>query len=483
MRHFRFPAVLSLSALLITIACTLNPATGQRQFTLIGEQQEIAMGREYAKSVEAEIGFYQDEKLQAYVQSIGKELASHTERPSLPWEFHVVDDPGVNAFALPGGYIFITRGILASFNSEAEMASVLGHEIGHVTARHSVEQLSRAQLAQLGLGVAMVASEDFRQYADLAQMGLGVLFLKFSRDDESQADQLGLRYLMRDHYQAEEMPKVFEMLKRQTEMAGGSRLPEWQSTHPSPEHRSAKLHRRIEKLGGSPPDALVRRDTYLEHLRGLVFGPDPREGYVAGRTFYHPQMAFRVDFPEGWKIVNQKQMVGALSPDRKAAIVLKLAQADDPGAAAQKFFNQSGVRKLGRRGRGFFDFQIDPSTDASGGSQPGARGSIAFVKHRNLVFQLVGYTSPGDFSSYSRVIRPAISSFRKLTDPAHLNVKPKRVQLIRVDRAMSLEAFDRKHPSSVSIEELALLNGIQPTDTLKSGTLIKRVVGREPPKN
>jgi len=199
MRHFRFLSALLGVALLITLACTLNPATGQRQFSLIGEQQEIAMGREYAKQVQGEIGLYQDKALQAYVQKIGKDLASHTERPNLPWEFHVVDDPGVNAFALPGGYIFITRGILAAFNSEAEMASVLGHEMGHVTARHSVEQMSRAQLAQLGLGVAMVASEDFRQYAGLAQMGLGVLFLKFSRDDESQADHLGLRYLMRDN--------------------------------------------------------------------------------------------------------------------------------------------------------------------------------------------------------------------------------------------------------------------------------------------
>ena len=482
MRHFRFLSALLGVALLITLACTLNPATGQRQFSLIGEQQEIAMGREYAKQVQGEIGLYQDKALQAYVQKIGKDLASHTERPNLPWEFHVVDDPGVNAFALPGGYIFITRGILAAFNSEAEMASVLGHEMGHVTARHSVEQMSRAQLAQLGLGVAMVASEDFRQYAGLAQMGLGVLFLKFSRDDESQADHLGLRYLMRDNYEAEEMPKVFEMLKRQTERAGGSRLPEWQSTHPSPEHRSAKLHREIEKLGGSPPDAIVRRDDYLQHLRGLVFGPDPREGYVAGRTFYHPQMAFRVDFPQGWKIINQKQMVAGLSPDKKAAIVLKLAREGDPGEAARKFFEQSGVRNLGRRSRGLFDFQIDPSTDSSGQSQPGARGAIAFVQHQGKVFQLVGYTSLGDFSHYSGALHPSLKSFRKLKDPAHLNVKPKRIQLIRVDRETRMEAFNRNHPSTISIEELALLNGIEIDERIAAGSLIKRVVGKAPPK-
>jgi len=480
MKYFR--ALLILLGIAATTACTLNPATGQRQFSLIGEQQEIAMGREYAKNVQAEIGFYDDEALQQYVQKVGKELAAQTERPNLPWEFHVVDDPGVNAFALPGGYIFITRGILAHFNSEAEMASVLGHEIGHVTARHSVEQMSRAQLAQLGLGVAMVASEEFRNYAGLAQMGLGVLFLKFSRDDESQADHLGLRYLMRDGYDADEMPRVFDMLKRQTEMAGGSRLPEWQSTHPSPEHRSAKLHQEIEKLGGSPPGARVRRDEYLQHLRGLVFGPDPREGYVAGRTFYHPGMAFRMDFPKGWKIANQRQMVAALSPEKDAVIILSLAGAQDPSAAAQKFFEQAGMKNLGRRGRGRFDFQIDPSTDPSGQPQPGARGEVAFIPHQGRVFQLVGYTRPGDFSHYSRVIHPALGSFRKLTDPAHLNVKPKRIQLIRIKHDMRLGEFNRRHPSTVSLEELALLNGVGTETLLKAGTLVKRVSGKSPPK-
>lgn len=483
MKKFRLSSSLFGAASLILAACTLNPATGQRQFSLIGEQQEIAMGREYAKQVQAEIGFYADEKLQAYVQKIGGELAAKTERPNLPWEFHIVDDPAVNAFALPGGYIFITRGILANFNSEAELASVLGHEIGHVTARHSVEQMSRAQLAQVGLGVAMIASEDFRDYVGIAQMGVGVLFLKFSRDDENQADHLGLRYMMRGNFEADEMPRVFDMLRRQSEIAGGGRLPEWQSTHPSPEHRMAKLRREIEKLGGSPPGAIVHRVAYLEHLQGLSFGPDPREGYIAGNSFYHPEMAFRVDFPKGWKIINQKQAVVAMAPQKKAAIVLSLAETADPGEAARKFFEQQGVTKLGRRQRGLFDFQIEALADASGQSGPGARGSIAFIGRQGRVFQLVGYSAPGDFPSYSRSIRPALTSFRTLKDRAHLEVKPKKLQLFHVKHKISLAEFDRKHPSSISLEELALLNGIETGAMLKPGDLIKRVVGKEPPKN
>ena len=165
----------------------MNPATGERQLTLIGEAQEIQMGREADQEISASLGLYADEAAQRYVSALGQELAAKSERPDLPWSFKVVDDPIVNAFALPGGFIYVTRGIMAHLSSEAELVAVLGHEIGHVTGRHSVERLSKAQLANVGLGVGMIVSPRFRQFGDLAQMGMGLLFLKYSRDDEREA--------------------------------------------------------------------------------------------------------------------------------------------------------------------------------------------------------------------------------------------------------------------------------------------------------
>src|SRR3989442_524033 len=171
-----FPLLVSAVAL----GCAVNPATGSRQLMLVSESQEISMGREYDEEVVASIGLYPT-----------------SERPNLPWSFRVVDDPVVNAFALPGGFIYVTRGILAYLNSEAELAGVVGHEIGHVTARHSASQMTKQQLAQVGLVVGSIASSEFGRYAGLASQALGVLFLKYSRDNERQADDLGLRYMLR----------------------------------------------------------------------------------------------------------------------------------------------------------------------------------------------------------------------------------------------------------------------------------------------
>src|SRR5581483_975197 len=187
-----------------TAACATNPATGAKQLMLVSESQEIGMGRSY-----------------------DREVVATSERPRLPWTFRVVDDPVVNAFALPGGYIYVTRGILAYLNSEAELAGVVGHEIGHVTARHAASQLTRQQLAQTGLALGALASPTVERFAGLASAGLGVLFLKYSRDDESQADELGLRYLRRANYDPREMPHVFDMLARVSRAEGGGRVPEW----------------------------------------------------------------------------------------------------------------------------------------------------------------------------------------------------------------------------------------------------------------
>ncbi|MFL5472859.1 MAG: M48 family metalloprotease, partial [Gemmatimonadales bacterium] len=182
------------------LSCARNPVTGKSELALVSESQEIQMGQEASKQVAQTIGLYNDPKVEAYVAAIGKRMAAASERPNLPWEFHVVDDASVNAFALPGGFIYVTRGLLASINDEAELATVLGHEIGHVTNRHSVQQISKQQLAQLGLGVGSILSSDIARFGQLASAGLSVLFLKYGRDAENQADQAGFRYALNQDY-------------------------------------------------------------------------------------------------------------------------------------------------------------------------------------------------------------------------------------------------------------------------------------------
>ena len=474
-------ACLILLAALGTAACSVNPATGQRQLTLISEAQEIEIGRQNDAQVAAQMGLYDDPELQAYLQDLGSRLAAESERPELPWTFRLVDDPVVNAFALPGGYIYVTRGILAHFNSEAELVSVLGHEIGHVTGRHGVERMSKAQLAQIGLGVAVVASEDFRPLAGLAQQGLSLLFLKFSRDDERQADDLGLRYLVAGDYAADEMPKVFNTLDRMSDAQGG-RVPGWLATHPPPANRALRLSQVIDAMPPEQRQGQVNRDAYLGRLEGVSFGVDPREGYTVGNTFYHPDLAFALDFPPGWKVVNQKQAVAAVSPEEDAVVVLTLADKNSPDEVFQSFFQQEGVQQGDRWHNSFYYFRAAPGGQTSTPSTEYV-GLVGAVQHGGQLFRLLTYTLDDRWSGRGGPMQDAVASFRTVTDRRYLDVQSKKVDIVTLKKAMTLEQFHRQFPSTIELEPLAILNGVTVGEILPRGHRVKRVVGGELPSS
>ena len=477
-RPFAAPTLALAGALVVLApACATNPATGQRQLSLIGEQQEIAMGREADQQVVAQLGLYPDEGVQRYVERVGRALAAASERPDLPWTFRVVDDPVVNAFALPGGFIYVTRGILTHFDSEAQLAAVVGHEIGHVTGRHSVERISKAQLAQLGLGIGAIVEPEVANYADLAQTGLSVLFLKYSRDDEREADSLGLRYLTRKSYAAGEMPEVFALLDRVSAAAGGGRIPGWLATHPAPENRRERITAEIASTG-APAGGTVRAAEYLAAIDGMVFGDDPRQGFFESTAFYHPELAFRLRFPEGWQTQNTRQAVAALSPGRDAIAVLTLEEGDSPRAAAQRFFAQQGLTRGNAFSGRFGGLAAEASFFAVDRAQgEDLTGVAAFVAHGGRVFRLLGYAAASDFRRYQSALEAAAASFGPLTDRAKLNVRPRRIEIVRLPGAMTLEAFARRYPSTVDVATLALINQVEPGATLRAGARVKRVVG------
>lgn len=467
-----------LLALATATACARNPVTGQRELALISEEQEIQMGRRSAQEVAASLGLVEDEALQQYVQRIGADLAADSERPELPWTFRVVDDPTPNAFALPGGFIFVTRGMMNLMNSEAELASVLGHEIGHVTARHSVQQLSQAQLAQLGLGLgAIFAPEVVGQYGELASAGLQLLFLKYGRDDERQADELGFRYALSDGYDVREFADVFAALQRLGEAEGGSPVPGFLATHPDPGERVETARRRVAELT-RPLEGLVSdRDEYLGQIDDLAYGENPRNGFFRDGQFIHPELRFRLAFPPEWRTQNLPQAVVAVSPQQDASIQLTLSQAADPTTAARGFLSQQGIQ-AGRT----FQEQIN-GVPAAGSyfqaqtQQGTVEGLVAYFTHAGRTYELLSYAPAGRFASYDAAVRAMIGSFRPLTDPALLNVRPPRVDVVRLDRAQSLAAFNARSPSTIPISELALINGVvDPNATLAAGTYVKRVV-------
>src|SRR5918992_4887595 len=209
--------VTALVAAILTTACATNPVTGKREISFMSEAKEIAVGRELDAEVRQQMGLYEDEELQRYVSELGMELARRSQRPNLPWSFAILDSPAVNAFALPGGFIYITRGILPYLDNEAQLVGVLGHEIGHVTARHSAQQYTRGVGTSIGVLVGSIFVPQVRPFGDLAEGGLGVLFLKFGRDDELQADALGAEYAAGGGWDPAQVPAFLTTLARISE--------------------------------------------------------------------------------------------------------------------------------------------------------------------------------------------------------------------------------------------------------------------------
>jgi predicted Zn-dependent protease len=459
----------------LAAGCATNPVTGKRELALVSEAQEVAMGRDADKQVISAYGLYPDQRLQEYVHALGTRLATKTERPDLPWTFRVVDDAAVNAFAIPGGFIYVTRGILTHLNSEAELATILGHEIGHVTARHSVNQMSKQQLAQIGLIAGMVLSPQVAQFGNLAQTGLGLMFLQFSRSDESQSDELGLKYMTSAGYDPREMADVFRMLQGVSQQAGAGRLPQWLSSHPDPENREAWAAKAAAAV--STRGLVVNREPYVRRLDGIVFGENPREGFFEGTVFRHPDMAFRMSFPPEWKGSNQKQAVGAVSPNQDAIVVLQLAPGKSAEQAAQQFVSQEGVRTGQAARREIGGFPAASLLFQAQAEQTILQGMAAWIEYRERVFQILGYTTQERWSAYEPAITRSIASFARETDRAVLEVQPSRLRLVEVQRPTTLDTLVREYPSTVPPQVVELINDFEGEAMVPAGTLFKRVVG------
>jgi len=467
----------ALGCVLMAASCAMNPVTGERELALVSEAQEIQMGRQGSAEVIGAIGLVQDAALQSYVNRIGQRMAASSERPQLAWEFHVLDDASVNAFAMPGGYIFVTRGLLTHMTNEAQLASVVGHEIAHVTARHSVHQMSRQQLASLGLGLGSVLSPTIAEYGQVASLGLGLLFLRYGRDHEVQADQLGFGYALADGYDTREMASVFEMLRRDAQLAGVGRLPEWQSSHPDPGNRIQDVHRMVAASPVSFAALKVGEDEFFRHLEGMAYGEDPRQGFFRGSRFLHPDLEFVLEFPDGWATQNAADAVTAISPNRDAVIQFRGAQGSAAEASA-RFLGQEGLQ-AGASSTGAIhgNRAVTAGFSAQGNDGSSIQGVVTFIEYRNATWGILAYSAAERFSSYDPLFRRSINSFDRLTDPVALGAQPLRLRIENVPQPMSLQQFHTRFPSSISLTELAIINGLAESAELRAGQKIKRVTG------
>jgi len=463
----------------VVAACATNPVTGKPEISLVSEQQEIQMGQQGAQQVAQQVGLVKDQALQNYLQTIGSGIATKSERPNLPWTFRAVDDPSPNAFALPGGYVFVTRGLLDLMNNEAELASVLGHEIGHVTARHSVHQMSEQQLAQLALGVGAILSPTVAQLGDVASQGLGLLFLKYSRDDERQADDLGFRYALNQGYDVRYMDDVFRSLQRLGEASKESPLPSWLATHPGEAERIQTIDSKLAQLQPAQlANTKVNAQQYLQRVNGLVYGADPRNGFFQGNTFYHPDLRFQISLPSGWQGQNLSQAVIAVSPQQDGVIQLTLAQGNSPEAAARAFLSQQGIQAGQASQQTVNGVPAVASTFQAQTEQGVIQGLAAFFTYNGATYQVIGYAPAQRFGAYESAFRQSLGSFAPVTDSRVLNVQPKKLNVVSLPQQMTLAEFAQRNPSTIPLAELAIVNQVEdPNKALPAGTPVKQVTG------
>jgi predicted Zn-dependent protease len=445
-------ALLLAPALALPAACArvVNPATGQTEFTAMNPEQELRIGEEQHPQVLMQFGgAYEDPELQAYVTRIGERLAAVSEMPELDFTFTVLNSDVINAFALPGGYVYITRGLIALADNEAELAGVVAHEIGHVTARHSAQRYSRGVLAQGGLaiGTVLAAVLGGGAAADLVQQagGLGAqaYLAGYSRDQEFQADELGVRYLARADYDPTAMSSFLDKLERNDELMrrlagrdGADPASSWFATHPRTPDRV--LRAAEQASAATMGDGRIGREDYLDQIDGMIYGEDPSQGFVRGRTFVHPDLRFAFDLPQGYRIVNTPAAV--IGQAQNSLMKFDAAQVpedrDIGGYLARDWAQELGAGRLSNVAQSQVNGMPAASAVAAGQLDDGRPVTVALAALRagdERVYRFM-FVSPGRMSSaQANAYQATVNSFRRLGADEAAAFDARRLQVVTVE--------------------------------------------------
>jgi predicted Zn-dependent protease len=481
-----------LAAMLTATAvagCATNPVTGRSDVVTMSEAQEIELGREEHAKILQQFGRYDDLALQDYVTRIGQRIAAVSHRPQLQYTFTVLDSEEVNAFALPGGYVYITRGIMAYLNSEAELVAVLGHEVGHVTARHSVRQQTGAMATGVGATVIgiLTGSGDL---ASVANMAGTALVSGYGRDMELEADDLGAQYLERLGYDPDAMIDVVRLLKNQeTFELQQARMENRQphvyhgvfATHPDNDTRLkevVKAAHKVEPDGATPrPDG---RDVYLDHVKGMAFGSSAAQGMVRGSRFYHADMGFTLAFPSAWRIDNTPSKVAAF-PAQKDQFLELYAMPVPPNVEPREFLTKnlsgttlSSAGTLQANGLNGYT-AIAREVPLPWGNRGPARFAVVYLNNMAYVFR--GATRQASaFAAADPLFLSSIKTFRRLKDNEFSLAEPTRIELVKATPRTRIEDLAQTSPiRSYPAEQLRLLNDLYPNKEPVAGQTLKVV--------
>ncbi len=465
--------------LLLTLlaGCAQNPVTGSNDFVMMSENQEMAIGRQSDEQIKKQYKVYGSKTLQDYVNNVGQRIAKQSHRPNLQYHFTVLDTPDINAFALPGGYVYITRGILAYLNSEAELAAVLGHEIGHVTARHGVRQQSAAQAANIGLTIASIFVPEINTMggSNLANIVGGALLSGYGRDHELEADRLGAEYLTRTDYDPQAIITVIGVLKNQelkdAELAKQEgreprRYHGLFATHPDNDTRLHQAVGEAEKNTSAHAHFEGRRE-FFAATNGLVFNDNSDEGIVRNNAFYHNDLGIALQFPKNWQVHNLPAALIAISPQGEAQLQMKLDES--PGGTPNDYAHRlvgynAQIKSLEINGLPAALFDL-----------PNTTGGIIFLNKRAFVLQAQG-KARDNLAPHRDDIIGTVRSFHAITAEERLRVKPLSLHVITARHGDTFANLSHNSPLGQSAESyLRLINACYPSGEPQAGQLIKIV--------
>ena len=464
------------------VACAANPGT--RRTNRVSEEEEIAQGREAAQQVEQYMGFSGGAELNDYVARIGQRLVKHSTRSHLAYEFHVVDMPEPNAFALPGGYIYVSRGLLALMNSEDELATVLGHEIAHVAARHSVQRQVKSRgwiplqiLAGIGGAAASVVSPALGSVvAGAGQLPAALVLASYSRKQEEEADRLGQQYAAAEGWDPAALSSTMDALTREQELAGGpdpNRMSFFDS-HPTTPDRAREGREYASTLTVAPANRIaIDRAAFVQRLDGLVVGESVRAGLFLDHRFVHPELDFMLSFPKNWSHENGPTVVLAYPADESAVVGLQVAaKGNDPNVVADKIASQvtllersevkdvnglpavSAVTRIVDRGQEIFIF-------------------LTWIAKDELIYQVVGATTADRWTTHRPTFEATAASFRPLTEDDLREVREERLRLVAARPGETLTQIARRSASGWPAEKIAVANAMTTRQKLSGGESIK----------
>lgn len=456
---------------LLCAGCATTPETADSE--VLSDEQEAEVGREGDREIVAQFGVMEEPALQRYVDELGQELARVSHRPGLRYTFRILDAPVLNAFALPGGYVYVTRGLLPYLQGEGALAFVLGHQLAHVGARHDAERLTRQQLLGVGIGVAALLGDRFGLVTGFASAGAKRLLHRYEVVHERAADERGATYAARAGYDATAGADLFATLAVLSPERGS--LPSWPSTHPDPRDRRDDLRALTRKAQAERGGSFTSdRLGYLRRLEGLVFGEDPRQGFVQDGWVNHPQLRFRVPVPGGWAVHTMASQMQLVSPEGGRAVILSLAAGDDPAAAAAAFSEHDDVDSetpVELKLQGFRAIRVT-STIAT------PEGEVAvvstFIARDGRVFVFHGVCEPDDLPLAERVLTGIPDGFSPLTDARALAIEPAVIHVVEAGRRATFRELVAEWPLpegvALDLAGLALLNGVAPEATVPQGT-------------